>query len=96
MNWWTPLAYLLAQVPLLIVILWLLNQLSKSNQHIKEYADRYSELAGHDVVSSRNYVRAMSERAADAESRADVLGKNRRSEIDSLMRSTVEEEEGSL
>ena len=82
--------FIIAQIPLLIVIIWLLNQLNKQTEHLRVYADLYGKLAGHDVVAAREYVRAMSDRAADAEIRAE----NMKRRNPHPMAATVEEEEG--
>ena len=94
MTWDAAGWFIIAQIPLLIVIVWLLNQLTKTNTHLKDYADRYGQLAGHDVVASREYVRAASERAAAAEPRVDDI-RTRRANRHPLA-ATVEEEEGTF
>jgi len=85
---WETSAFVVAQIPLLLVILWLLNQLTKAQAATKEYAELLGQIAGHDIIQAKEYVRAMSERAADAEVRADNIAGRR------THHSTMEMEEG--
>lgn len=87
---------LAAQIPMLVVILWLLKQLTKTERHLKEYADKYGELAGHDIIQARNYVRAMSKQTADAEERAHSM-RRRRGPIEEITnKASIEDEVGSM
>ena len=92
-----PLYYLAAQIPLLIVIIWLLGQLTKQAGHLREYADKYGELAGHDIIQARNYVRAMSKQTADAEQRAHAIRRHRGPPEEApTHKASIEDEVGSL